>query len=237
MLNRSKKYAVAAFSALGFAAAMTQPASAVSFRGIDFAMGEASFADEVVDYNKVYAGGMTKEAAYGKSNWKASAEAFDDPTSVLGVVNSSSKGNNLAISERDDYSLGKGGSITVKFTDNFLVGSNDDKDDLWIFEAGGLVEGMFVEISADGSNWESLGEIGGTQHAGIDIDAFGFSSTDLFSYVKVTDNGKNTYTQGWAGVDVDAIGAISSREVPEPASLIGLLAMGGMIASSALKRR
>ncbi|MEL7358437.1 MAG: PEP-CTERM sorting domain-containing protein [Cyanobacteria bacterium J06560_6] len=236
MFHRSKRYAVAALSALGFAAAMTQPAAAASFRGIEFSMGEASFADEVVDYSKVYAGGMTKEAAYAK-DWDATAEAFDDPNSVLGVANSSWKGNSLPISQRDDYSLGKGGSITVKFTDNFLVGSDDDKDDLWIFEAGGLVEGMFVEISADGNKWESLGEIGGTQHAGIDLDAFGFTSNDLFSYVKITDNGQNTYNKGWAGADIDAIGAISSKEVPEPASLLGLLTIGSFITSSVLKRR
>lgn len=236
MLRFSKKYAVAAFSALGLAAAMTQPAFAASFRGIEFAMGESSFADEVVDYNKVYAGGMSKEDAYAK-NWNATAEAFDDPNSVLGVANSSWVGNKMPISQRDDYSLGKGGSITVKFTDNFLTGSGDDQDDLWIFEAGGLVEGMFVEISADGSNWESVGEIGGTQHAGIDIDAFGFNASDLFSYVKITDNGQNTYKKGWAGADIDAIGAISSKDVPEPASLLGLLTIGSFITSSVLKRR
>ncbi|MDV3348246.1 PEP-CTERM sorting domain-containing protein [Leptothoe sp. ISB3NOV94-8A] len=236
MLNQSKGYLVAAFSSLGLLAAMTQPASANTFRGIEFPLGESSFADEVVDYNKVYANGLTKEDAYGK-NWKASAQAFDNPTSVLGVANSSWKGNKMPIAQRDDFSLGKGGSITVKFTDNVLVGSDDDKDDLWIFEAGGLVEGMFVEVSKDGNTWLSLGEIGGTQHAGIDLDAFGFTSNDAFSYVKVTDNGKNRYNQGWAGVDVDAIGAISSKDVPEPASLLGLLTVGSFIMTSVLKRR
>ncbi|MGD1853152.1 MAG: PEP-CTERM sorting domain-containing protein [Leptolyngbyaceae cyanobacterium] len=216
--------------------AITQPASAVTFRGIEFPLGEASFADEVVEYSKVYAGGMTQEEAYAK-NWRASAQIFDDPTSVLGVANSSWRGNSVPIPQRDDFSLGKGGSITVKFTDNFLVGSDDDKDDLWIFEAGGLVEGMFVDISKNGKDWSSLGEIGGTQHAGIDLDAFGFTSDDTFSYVRVTDNGKNTYTEGWAGTDIDAIGAISSQDVPEPASILGLLTVGGFVTTSLVKRR
>lgn len=206
------------------------------FHGIELSLGEASFADEVVEYNKFYANGLTKEEAYAQ-NWNASAETFDDATSVLGAANSSWSGNKMKISERDDFSLGKGGSVTVKFTDNFLVGSNDDADDLWIFEAGGLVEGMFVDISKDGENWFSLGEIGGTQHAGIDIDAFGLSSEDSFSYVKVTDNGKNRYNKGWAGADIDAIGAISSRKVPEPTSLLGLLVVGGIVTSSRIKRR
>ncbi len=235
MFNRSKGYLIAAFSSLGLAIAATQPASAFTLRGIEFPLGEASFADEVVDYNKVYANGLSKEKAYAK-NWKASAQAFDDPNSVLGIANSSWKGHHMTIDQRDDYSLGKGGSITVKFTDNFLVGSDDDKDDLWIFEAGGLVEGMYVDISKDGETWFSLGEIGGTQHAGFDLDAFGFTSDDTFSYVKVTDNGRNRYGQGWAGADIDAIGAISSKDVPEPTSLLGLMAMGGFIARSVLKR-
>ncbi|MEM6252000.1 MAG: PEP-CTERM sorting domain-containing protein [Cyanobacteria bacterium P01_D01_bin.156] len=236
MFNRSKGYLIAVFSSLGLTVAMAQTASAVTFRGIDFPLGEASFADEVVEYNKIYANGLTREEAYAR-NWRASAQAFDNPNAVLGVANSSWRGHGMAIPDRDDYSLGKGGSITVKFTDNFLVGSNDDKDDLWIFEAGGLVEGMLVEISKDGQNWVSLGEIGGTQHAGIDLDSFGFTSNDAFSYVKVTDNGKNGYGQGWAGADIDAIGAISSKDVPEPTALLSLLAVGGFISTSVLKRR
>ncbi len=236
MFNRLNVGAAAICGCLGLAMTMAAPASAITLRGIEFPMGEASFADEVVDFDKVYANGLTKEQAYDQ-NWRASAQAFDDPSSVLGAPNSAWKGHGMPIAERDDYSLGKGGSITVKFTDNFLVGSNDDQDDLWIFEAGGLVEGMFVEISTDGNVWESLGEIGGTQHAGIDIDAFGFSSADRFSYVKLTDSGKNRYNQGWAGVDIDAIGAISSKAVPEPASVLGLLAIGGIFTGSALKRR
>lgn len=144
----------------------------------------------------------------------------------------------MDIPDRDDFSLGNGGSVTVKFTDNFLVGSNDDADDLWIFEAGGLVEGMFVDISKDGENWLSVGEIGGTQSGGVDIDAFGFTSKDRFSYVRVTDNGKNGYMQGWAGADIDAIGAISAapQDVPEPASILGLLFFGGMTGAT-LNRR
>ncbi|MEM7771488.1 MAG: PEP-CTERM sorting domain-containing protein [Cyanobacteria bacterium P01_A01_bin.37] len=237
MLNQFKGCVVAMGSIIGLTVAIAQPASAINVRGIEFSMGESSFADEVIDFNKYYANGLNQTDAYAQ-NWNASAEAFDDPNSVLGIANSSWKENRMAISERDDFSLGRGGSITVKFTDNFLVGSNNDADDLWIFEAGGLVEGMFVEISTDGDTWESLGEIGGTQHAGIDIDAFGFSSADRFSFVRVTDNSRNRYRQGWAGADIDAIGAISSKDVPEPASLLGLLVMGGMAAgSTSLKRR
>ena len=76
---------------------------------------------------------------------------------------------------------------------------------------------------------ESLGKIGGTQHAGIDIDSYGFSSADKFSYVRITDNGDNRYGQGWAGADIDAVGAISSEpvSVPEPATIFGVMAVVG----------
>ena len=238
MLRTLKGLALTLTSIAGVTAAVAQPASAFELRGINFDMGEASFADEVVDFNKVYAGGISQEEAYSK-NWRAGAQYFDNADTVLGVANSGYKGHGVAIPDRDDFSLGKGGSVTVKFNDNFLVGSNDGAHDLWIFEAGGLVEGMLVDISKDGENWLSVGELGGNQNGGIDIDAFGFSSKDRFSFVRVTDNGKNTYTQGWAGVDVDAIGAISSapKDVPEPASLLGLLIFGGALGSTLKNRK
>ena len=238
MLRNLKSLTLALASIVGLTAAIAQPASAFNIRGIEFEMGEVSFADEVVDFHKVYAGGMSKEEAYSR-NWRAGAQYFDDATTALGVANSGYQGHNVAIPDRDDFSLGNGGSITVKFTDNFLVGSNDSGHDLWIFEAGGLVEGMLVDISKDGENWLSVGELGGNQNGGIDIDAFGFSSKDRFSFVRVTDNGRNTYTEGWAGVDVDAIGAISSapKAVPEPASVLGLLVFGGVMGSTLKKRK
>lgn len=237
MLRNWKGLTLALTSIVGMTAAIAQPAAAFNLRGIEFDMGEASFADEVVGFDKVYAGGMSKEEAYSQS-WRAGAQYFDDADTVLGVANSGYRNNGVAIPDRDDFSLGNGGSVTVKFTDNFLVGSNDSAHDLWIFEAGGLVEGMLIDISKDGENWLSVGELGGTQNGGIDIDAFGFSSKDRFSFVRVTDNGSNTYTQGWAGADIDAIGAISSapKDVPEPASILGLLVFGGLMGST-LKNR
>ena len=223
MLKYLNGCTLALASILGMTVAIAQPASAFIVRGIEFEMSEASFADEVVDINKVYAKGMSKEDAYSK-NWTAGAQYFDDANTVLGVANSGWKNHGVAIPNRDDFSLGNGGSITVKFTDNVLVGSNNDDYDLWIFEAGGLVEGMFVEISKNGTDWISVGELSGTQNGGIDIDAFGFTSKDQFSFVRVTDNGNNTYDQGEAGVDIDAIGAISSvpKAISEPASIVGL---------------
>ena len=79
---------IAICDSLGLAAAMTAPASAITIRGIDFPMGEASFADEVIDFNKVYADGLSQEEVYAR-NWNASTQAFDDPTAVLGAPNSS----------------------------------------------------------------------------------------------------------------------------------------------------
>ncbi|MGF1493251.1 MAG: PEP-CTERM sorting domain-containing protein [Microcoleaceae cyanobacterium] len=206
--------------ALGAAA----PANAQTiYRDITFDLGEKSFADEVVSYNR---GG--DDGNYSL----ASFELFSNPEDALGAPDSIwGRGDNnehLLEGYRDDVSLGQGGSIVLEFTDNYLTGSGDSSDDLWIFEAGGLTENMFVEISADGQNWSDKFFVGGTQEAGIDIDAYGYGKNDLFSFVRITDGGGNAYEGGWSGADIDAVGALSAKQVPEPATVLGLLAVGAL---------
>ena len=126
----------------------------------------------------------------------------------------------------------------MEFTDNFLTGSGDNSLDLWLFEVGPDVEDTFVEISKDGSAWTSVGEVFGST-AGIDIDAFGFDSTDLFSHVRLTDDpNEGGVTGATAGADIDAVGAISTiarSTVPEPTTT-ALLALGLLGAGFARKR-
>jgi PEP-CTERM motif len=74
---------------------------------------------------------------------------------------------------------------------------------------------------------------------GVDIDAFGFSTLDFFSFVRLTDNIALDATTGvTVGADIDAVGAISSAppvaSVPEPATLL-LIATG--FALVAFRRR
>jgi len=198
--------------------AISSNASAVTFGGVDFPGGAASFADAVVDYSPVIKNGEP-DAAH-----RVSAEALGIPdfTSGPGV---------------DFVSLGDGGSITLQFTDNSLTGSGNSDDDLWIFEIGPDVEDTFVEISMNNSDWHSVGKVFGST-AGIDIDFYGWGVLDFFSFVRLTDDGGEGLQTGiTVGADIDAVGAISSappvNPVPIPAAiwlfgtaLIGLVGFG-----------
>lgn len=100
------------------------------------------------------------------------------------------------------YSLGKKGSLTVKFTDNALTNVNGP--DLYIFEIG-VVEPTNLEISKDGISWIQVGKIDGGVSQ-VDIDAF-VEPGDLFYYVRLTDLEQPS---GLPGADVDAIAAIGA---------------------------
>jgi hypothetical protein len=57
--------------------------------------------------------------------------------------------------------------------------------------------------------------------AGIDVDAFGFGASHSFGYVRLTDDGNEGDQSGISvGADIDAVGAISTRIIPEPASFV-----------------
>ena len=145
-------------------------------------------------------------------------------------------------------SLGKGGSIALEFTDNYLTGDGDvNSSDLWIFEIGKVPEDMLVDISIDGDAWYRVGladkqDYRNDSGIGIDIDGLLNTHADLsldtmFSFVRLTDNGTNTYTNGKSGADIDAVAALSSVaksdvvDVPEPgmAVALGAIAFGAFI--------
>ena len=130
--------------------------------------------------------------------------------------------------------LGDGGSITLRFTDNVLTGSDSADLDLWIFEVGPDIEDTFVEVSSDGTNWSPVGKVFGST-AGIDLDAFGFGTSSAFFFVRLTDDGAEGDQLGLAvGADIDAVGAITTRAVPE-AGTAALMSLG--IASIGMRRR
>ncbi len=191
------------------------PASAALFHGVEFPGGAASFADSVVSYDPGFGGGNVPTLPY------------QDPSQALGVPNYGS-------GPAPEYvSLGAGGRIVLRFTDNSLTGSGDSGLDLWIFEIGPDVEDTYVDISKDGSTWHSVGKVYGAT-SGIDIDAYGWGTSDFFSFVRLTDDIKEGATTGsTVGADIDAVGAISSAppvNIPEPTTLallgIGLAAFG-----------
>ncbi len=168
-----------------------------TYRNVTFPQGDISFADEVVSFRP----GTPKptEPHLGAQN------ALGVPDWLAG------KNNCRTQSECSFVSLGSGGELVVRFTDNVLTGSGDSEIDLWIMEVGPDVEDMTVDISTDGINWRSVGAIGGGK-SGVDIDAYGFGPETAFTYVRLTDDpNKGGRTGPTAGADVDAIGAISTR--------------------------
>jgi len=204
-------------------------ANATTIGGVDFPQGAISFADAVVSYNPD-AGGAVPSAANS------------EPSNALGLPEV--PGNtSIGACSGDPYacpfvSLGDGGSITLKFTDNLLTGSGDSSLDLWVFEVGPDVEDTFVDISKDGNTWFSVGKVFGTT-SGVDIDAFGFSQTDSFAYVRMTDDPNEGSTTGASvGADIDAIGAISTvPSVPVPPAIwlfgSGLMGLLGFVRRNA----
>ncbi|MFN0054659.1 MAG: PEP-CTERM sorting domain-containing protein [Planctomycetales bacterium] len=173
--------------------------------GTDFPQGSASFADAVVDYAPGLVGANPTIPYRGAFN----ALGLPD---YPGGVNAGSQ------QEASFVTLGTGGSIVLRFDDNKLTGSGDNSLDLWVFEVGPDVEDTFIDISPDGQIWYSVGKVFGNT-SGIDIDAFGFTATDRFAFVRLTDDPNEGDQDGiTVGADIDAVGAISTllTSVPEP---------------------
>lgn len=207
---------------------LPRPASAVLIGGVDFPQGNVSFADSVTSYDPAFGGGNTPTAANSEPSNALGVPEVPGDTSV-----GACSGDPL---DCPFVSLGDGGRIVLQFVDNVLTGSDDDGDDLWIFEVGPDVEDTFVEISMDGTTWFSVGKVFGTT-SGVDIDAFGHSSADSFSWVRLTDDPNEGATTGASvGADIDAVGAISTRRVSVPIPPSWLLLGLGLAALGTARR-
>ena len=101
-------------------------------------------------------------------------------------------------------SLGCGGTLVVRFTDNALV--DVPGPDLYVFEIGSDVEPGHLWISKNGTEWVDIGEIKGAT-AAIDISRF-VKPGDQFRYVRLTDL-KSRCVRTWGGADIDAVGLVA----------------------------
>jgi outer membrane protein OmpA-like peptidoglycan-associated protein len=151
---------------------------------VTFPLGDVSFGDEVVSF---------------KMGDPHAAPRYSDPKEALGPPNyDHTKDTNYV-------TLGCGGVLTLRFTDNVLVDVNGP--DLYVFEIGPQIEPTRLELSKDGDEWINIGPVsGGT--AAIDIGPQ-VKSGDVFHYVRLTDLKKECGSD-FPGADIDAVGAIGS---------------------------
>lgn len=148
-------------------------------------LGKISFADEVVKFNL----GTPKPFKV----FRDSSQALHEP--------------NYTKYEKPDFvSLGCGGQLVVKFTNNGFM--NLKGDDLYIFEVGPSKESARIEISTDGENWIFAGDTKGGKSS-IDLSDANVDSETIFYYLRITDL-KDLCRSKTAGVDIDAVAAINS---------------------------
>lgn len=182
---------------------------AESFGGIEFPDGIASFADAVILYDPMYSGGPSPSDNL-------------DPATALGPPQ--------GYSADDFVALGRGGMLELAFTNNYLVNSGDESEELHIFEVGPDVEDTFVAIrpttetalllgasyDADGDGFYEIGKIfGSTSSIDIDVYFVGFEKGLLkFDAVQLIDDYNEGQSSGHTvGSDIDAVGAIMGERI------------------------
>src|SRR6185436_11276168 len=153
-----KKLALAG-SAAALVCLMNSNADASLIGGIEFPDGAISFADELVSYTagaNVSGVWLDADQALGLPDYNGSTGAV---------------------------SLGIGGELIVKFTNNSLTTSGNNTADIHIFEVGGVTEAFNLSISVDGISWIDLGNVSG-QPTSVDIDGkAGVIAGTQYSYV------------------------------------------------------
>lgn len=167
------------------------------YGGITFPLGDVSFADRIIAYDPAFSGGNVPSTTY------------QTPAGAIGAPDYSSTGTYV--------SLGAGGRLIVAFDDNVLLASGNSDPELHIFEIGPDVEDQFIEISADGVTWISVGKVDGSTDS-IDIDPFlaaaGVSAATPFRFVSIVDDiDEGDRSGSTVGADIDAVGAIGAANL------------------------
>lgn len=206
--------------------AVAAPVQASTFSNIngvpvEFPAGVASFADEVVSFTPGLQANPSTGAIEPLAAYRRGANTLGPPD--MDVAKSIACFASPNDQDCGFVSLGVGGTLVVKFTDNLLTGGGTAAADLWIFDMG-TPDAFLLDISTDGTNWFNVGTVSGTP--GVDIDAYGHGPGTAFAYVRLQDAPGGQPSGPTVGADIDAIGAISTTVVPLPAS--GLLLAGAL---------
>ncbi len=154
---------------------------------VHFPEGDLSFADEIVEFDKGDPG---------------AAAPFMDPKNMLGPPDYKYGTND---SRPVALTLGCGGQVTFRFTNNALVDVKGP--DLYVFEVGEDEEACELSISEDGRKWIDIGKTSGATSA-VDIGPH-IIPGEIFHYVRLRD--LRSHCEGdYPGADIDAVGAIGS---------------------------
>jgi outer membrane protein OmpA-like peptidoglycan-associated protein len=156
-----------------------------------FPMGAASFADSVILYDP---------GAPGEIPGNDPDPKYQKAASSLGVPNYD------ASQDTGSVSLGRGGCIVLKFSDNILI--NGTGPDLIVFLSDSNSEEVHVLVSQDGEVYRSIGIVS-KEYPFADISPRGESGS-RYSYIKLRDNPDGDKNTLKLGADIDAVGAINT---------------------------
>ena len=161
--------------------------------GVEFPLGEQSFADSVVSYTP----GTDVEAPHNQPASALGPPDYPNPEEQTAL------GNATAECEAE---------LVLEFRDNYLI--DVEGPDLWIFEIGPAVEATEVFITYGDDPWTRIGRIEGATR-GIDIHEF-VNPGDKFTRVRLCDwPGNQTSMAPYGGPDIDAVGAIGAGLRPD----------------------
>jgi len=125
-----------------------------------------------------------------------------DPAVALGVPD-------FVEGRAGDYCLGKYGTLTLEFD---VCVRDGEGADLYIFEVGGDVEDVLVEVSDDLETWHDVGQTSGVDGR-IDLYNNVQTQSGAYKYVRLTDLGE--YPAGSTpGADIDAVGLLNWVATP-----------------------
>ncbi len=129
---------------------------------------------------------------------------FHDPKNIVGEPDYTT----WRTKDPKYVSIGCGGSLTIKFTDNGFI--DIEGPDLVFFEVGPSIEPFRLQISVDGQKWYTLGHVEGGKST-VDIAQFirPVDPPRVYYYIRITDL-KFVCGGPTPGSDIDAIGAIGA---------------------------